>query len=227
MANEVEWIKLTTDMFDNGKIKQIRALPDGNNIVLLWIMLLTMAGKCNAGGMIILTENVPYTVEMIANETGIPKNTVTLGIETLERLKMICRDNEVFLVKNWYEYQSEDGLEKIREQTRIRTAKYRERKKVECDVTRDVTVTQVSTSYSYSNNSNINNYKYLLETYKDKEYIEEHSELSACIKDWLEYKDERKPKRGIITKAKKALQPLLINLLLWIRNTEPARLLRL
>ena len=52
---EVKWIKLTTDMFDNRKIRHLRKLPEGNNIVLIWVMLLTMAGKCNAGGMIFLT----------------------------------------------------------------------------------------------------------------------------------------------------------------------------
>lgn len=46
----VEWVKITTGMFDNRKIKHLRRLPDGNNIVLIWVMLLTMAGRCNAGG---------------------------------------------------------------------------------------------------------------------------------------------------------------------------------
>lgn len=51
----VKWIKITTDMFDNRKIKHLRRLPDGNNIILIWVMLLTMAGRCNADGMIYLT----------------------------------------------------------------------------------------------------------------------------------------------------------------------------
>ena len=81
---DVKWIKLTTDMFDNRKIKHLRRLPDGNNIVLLWIMLLTMAGRCNAGGMIFLTENIPYTPKMLADELGFEENTVILGIQALE-----------------------------------------------------------------------------------------------------------------------------------------------
>ena len=81
---DVKWIKLTTDMFDNRKIKHLRRLPDGNNIVLLWIMLLTMAGRCNAGGMIFLTENIPYTTKMLADELGFEENTVILGIQALE-----------------------------------------------------------------------------------------------------------------------------------------------
>ena len=57
---EVKWIKLTTDMFDNRKIRHLRKLPEGNNIVLIWVMLLTMAGICKGGGLMLLTENRPY-----------------------------------------------------------------------------------------------------------------------------------------------------------------------
>lgn len=47
---DVKWIKITTDMFSNRKIKHLRKLPEGNSIVLIWVMLLTMAGRCNSGG---------------------------------------------------------------------------------------------------------------------------------------------------------------------------------
>lgn len=153
MAKDVEWIKLTTDMFDNRKIKELRRLPDGDKIVLIWVMLLTMAGKCNAGGMIIISENIPYTVEGLADDLKFEPNTVKLAIASFERMGMIYTENDCFVISNWYEYQNKDGLEKIREQTRLRTAKYRERKKIECDVTCDATVTQESYSYSISNSN--------------------------------------------------------------------------
>ena len=65
---EVKWIKLSVDMFDNKKIRYLRRLPDGNNIVLIWIMLLTLAGRSNAGGYIMLTEDIPYTLSMLVDE---------------------------------------------------------------------------------------------------------------------------------------------------------------
>ena len=52
---EVQWIKLYIDMFDKRKIKKVRRLPAGNDLLLIWIMLLAMAGKCNAGGHIFIT----------------------------------------------------------------------------------------------------------------------------------------------------------------------------
>lgn len=140
---EVKWVKLMTDMFDNRKIKYLRKLPEGNNIVLIWVMLLTMAGRCNAGGMIFLTENVPYDANMLAGELDFDVNTVKLALEALVKLGMIVCDENEFSIVGWEEHQNIEGLEKIREQTRARVAAYRERKKLpECNVTGNGDVTQ-------------------------------------------------------------------------------------
>lgn len=124
---EVKWIKLTTDMFDNRKIKHLRKLPEGNSIVLIWVMLLTMAGRCNAGGMIFLTENIPYTPKMLADELGFEENTVKLALEALERFNMIVTDNGFFAIAGWEEHQNTDRLAEIREYNRL--AKQRSRAK--------------------------------------------------------------------------------------------------
>ena len=126
----VAWVKITTDMFDNRKIKHLRRLPDGNNIVLIWVMLLTMAGRCNAGGMIFLTENIPYTPKMLADELDFEENTVLLALQALEQFQMIVMDGNRFRIAGWEEYQNIEGLEKIREQNRLRKQRQRERQKL-------------------------------------------------------------------------------------------------
>lgn len=140
---DVKWIKITTDMFDNRKIKHLRRLPDGNNIVLLWVMLLTMAGRCNAGGMIFLTENIPYTPKMLADELDFEENTVILGLEALEQLQMVVTNGGVFTIVGWEEYQNTDKLADMREQHRLRQAKYRQKQKL---LQGDATVTSPVTS---------------------------------------------------------------------------------
>ena len=127
---EVRWIKLTTDMFDNRKIKHLRKLPEGNNIVLIWVMLLTMAGRCNSGGMIFLTENIPYTTKMLADELDFEENTVKLALEALVRFNMIVTDGGYFTIAGWEEHQNIEGMEKIREQNRLRKQKQREKQKL-------------------------------------------------------------------------------------------------
>lgn len=134
---EVKWIKLTTDMFDNRKIKHLRKLPDGNNIVLIWVMLLTMAGRCNAGGMIFLTENIPYTPKMLADELGFEETTVQLALTALENFNMVVTNHGHFTIAGWDEYQNIEGMEKIREQNRLRKQKQRANQKLLSDGSRD------------------------------------------------------------------------------------------
>ena len=136
---EVKWIKITTDMFDNRKIKHLRRLPDGNNIVLIWVMLLTMAGRCNANGMVFLTENIPYTPKMLADELDFEENTVILALQALENLNMIVTDSGFFSIAGWNEYQNIEGMDKIREQNRIRKQRQRDKQKLLPDVSRDIT----------------------------------------------------------------------------------------
>ena len=138
---DVKWVKLTTDMFDNRKIKHLRRLPEGNNIVLIWVMLLTMAGRCNASGMIFLTENIPYTPKMLADELDFEENTVKLALTVLEQLNMIVIDNGFFAIAGWEEYQNIEGMEKIREQNRLRQKKWYDNQKALCNVTPNVRLT--------------------------------------------------------------------------------------
>jgi predicted phage replisome organizer/uncharacterized phage protein (TIGR02220 family) len=142
---DVKWIKITTNMFEDEKIDFIESLPESDAILVIWIKLLTLAGKCNAGGFIFLTEKIPYTTEMLAHKFRRPINTVKLALETLVRLEMIEFENEGFIkVSKWSKHQNIEGLDRIREQTRLRVAKHRENQKLltECNVKSNVTVTQ-------------------------------------------------------------------------------------
>lgn len=144
---EVKWIKITVDMFCNRKIRHLRRLPEGDSIVLIWVMLLTMAGRCNSGGLIFLTENIPYTPKMLADELDFEESTVQLALSALSTLGMVCIDENRLCIPGWEEYQNIDGLEKIRNQTRERTIRYRERLALEKEcVTCDASVTSHVTS---------------------------------------------------------------------------------
>lgn len=141
---DVKWIKITTDMFDNRKIKHLRKLPEGNSIVLIWVMLLTMAGRCNSGGMIFLTENIPYTTKMLADELGFEESTVQLAINALEQLEMVVSDKGYFTIAGWMEHQNVDGLERIKEQNRQRQKRWYDNQKAlpEPNVRTNVSITQ-------------------------------------------------------------------------------------
>lgn len=140
---EVKWIRINTDMFDNAKIKYLRTLPEGNNIILIWVMLLAKAGKCNSNGYIFLTENIPYTPEILAAEFDFEISTIHLALGALSKLNMILQSEETLFITGWEEHQNVEGLEKIREQTRRRVAKCREKQKfLPSNATCNVTVTE-------------------------------------------------------------------------------------
>lgn len=126
--SEVQWIKLKVGMFDDSKIKYIEALPERDTIITIWIKLLTLAGKYNEQGYIMLSENLPYNAEMLANEFNRPLNSVRLAIQTFQKLGMV-EDVGALRITNWEKHQNIEGLEKIREQNRLRKQKQREKQK--------------------------------------------------------------------------------------------------
>ncbi|MER2111138.1 MAG: phage replisome organizer N-terminal domain-containing protein [Solibacillus isronensis] len=136
---EIRWIKLTVNMFDDEKIRLIQAMPEADAIIIIWIRLLTLAGKTNSEGQIFITENMPYNDEMLATLFNKPVNTIRLAIETLRNFGMIdLYGDGTLAVINWEKHQNVDAMEKMREQERLRKQRQRERQKqLELPMSRD------------------------------------------------------------------------------------------
>lgn len=128
---EISWIKLTINMFDDEKIKLIQAMPDSDSIIIIWIRLLTLAGKTNDDGRIYIDEDLPYTDEILSTLFNKPLNTIRLAIDTLRKFKMI-ETNEAGHIEviNWEKHQNIDGMERIRKLNAEKQKRYRERKKL-------------------------------------------------------------------------------------------------
>lgn len=128
--NNLKWIKLDISMFDDEKIKLIEQIPESDTILVIWIKLLTQAGRTNANGYIYLNENIPYTEEMLATIFGRPLNTVRLALKTLREFGMIHIDEESFIhITNWENHQNVEGMERVRQQNKLRKQRQRQRKK--------------------------------------------------------------------------------------------------
>ena len=144
---EVKWIKIVTDIFDNKKIKQIEKIPNGDTILVIWFKLIVLAGVTNDDGLVYITDEIPYNSETLSNEFNKPLNEIKIALDIFQKFKMIEIIDDFIRLKNWQQYQNVDGLEKIRSQTRLRVQKHRENQRLllenkECNVTRNVTVTQ-------------------------------------------------------------------------------------
>ena len=127
---EDKWIKIVTNIFDNRKIKQIETLPDGDTIIIIWFKLLCLTGQINDKGYVYLTQEVPYTEEMLSTEFNRPLKTIQLAMRTFQNFGMVEIIDDIYHISNWENYQNVEGLEKIREQNRLRKQRQREKEKV-------------------------------------------------------------------------------------------------
>lgn len=77
--------------------------------------------------------------------------------------------------------------------TQYRIDKNREEKN---SIDKHNSVSGDTTDYSYSKNSNVSNLEYVLKNdiHQDSDYVLENEDLHQCLKEWMEYKDGRKPK---------------------------------
>lgn len=130
MRGEVEWIKITTSMFNDEKIKLIESMPEKDTLLIIWIKLLVQAGKTNASGYVFLNENIPYNDEMLAVLFDRPVSSVRLALSVFEKFGMIeLSDENGIAVLNWEKHQNVTGLEKIKENNRVRQQRHREKQK--------------------------------------------------------------------------------------------------
>lgn len=119
-------------MFEDEKIRLIESMPEADTLLIIWIRLLAQAGKTNASGYIFLSKNIPYSDEMLATLFNRPIATVRLALQTFQQFGMIeITDDQYICISNWEKHQNIDGLEKIREQNRLRKQKQREKLKLE------------------------------------------------------------------------------------------------
>ena len=127
--SEIKWIKITTDIFDDEKIRLIDALPDHDAILVIWFKILALAGKHNRNGLLMMSDKVHYTDEMLATIFQRPLNTVRMALGVFEQFGMIEIIDGVITLPNWEKHQNIDGMERIKEQTRNRVARHREKQK--------------------------------------------------------------------------------------------------
>lgn len=132
---EVSWIKLSTNIFSNRKVALLLNERDGNTYFRIWIQLLTIAGQCNSNGKLIIGENIPLNVQQLSKILGKSAKKVGEILDKFIDLRMIIFENNCYEIRNWGKYQSIDKLEEIRKNNRERQRKFREKIKMQANVT--------------------------------------------------------------------------------------------
>ena len=169
---DVKWIKLTTNIFENRKIRQIEGLPDGDAIIVIWVKLLCLAGNINDSGMVYFTKEIPYTDQMLATQFNRPLATIQLALKTFEQFEMLEVIDNVLHISNWEKYQNIEGMDKIREQNRLRQQRFKQKKLASGNVTDNVTLTlgnatDIDIELDIDKNKNRIEYKHIIDMYND------------------------------------------------------------
>lgn len=128
--SEIKWIKIVVDMFEDSKIEFIRSLPEGDSIIVTWIQMMSIAGKSNMGGYLMVTDDIPYSEQFLSTKLKRSPVFVQFALETLMKLKMINIEDGPYHITNWEKHQNVDGMEKVKLQNKERKRKQREREKL-------------------------------------------------------------------------------------------------
>ena len=117
-------------MFEDEKIRLIDAMTNGVMVIYVWLRLLVQAGKINANGYIYLTENIPYTEEMLSTLFCKSLESIKFALKILCDFQMIEVDSKnIIKILNWDKHQNIEGMERVRAQNKKRAEAYREKKK--------------------------------------------------------------------------------------------------
>ena len=126
---DVKWIKITTDIFDDEKILMIESMPSADSIIVIWLKLLTFAGKQNNDGVFMMSNRIAYTEEMLASIFRRDINLVRMALRTFEQFGMIEIIENVITIPNWGKHQTLDAYEKKKIRDRDRIARKRAEQK--------------------------------------------------------------------------------------------------
>lgn len=127
MPEGMKWIKLATNIFDQGKIKLIEKMPAGDTILVIWLKILTLCGKECQDGTLRISSEIPYSADMLAAIFGRDQSIVNLALETFQKLRMIEIIDGVYCLPNWGKYQTPDKYKLTRAKDRKRLQEWRKK----------------------------------------------------------------------------------------------------
>lgn len=182
MTDGMKWIKLATNIFDQGKIKLIMRMPAGDTIIAIWLQILTHCGKECQDGILRISNEVPYTADMLAMIFGREPATMKLALETFQQLKMIEVIDGVYCLPNWNKYQSPDKYEINRAKDRKRLQEWRKKQKEKSGLPQILTSSNNETFHETFQKRNETGTEIEVEEDKDKE-LEEELDIEGTTKN--------------------------------------------
>lgn len=97
MAKKYYWLKLQKDFFKRHDIKIIKAMPNGKDYVIFYLMLLLES--IDHEGALRFSDTIPYNDQMLATITDTNIDTVRSAMKILQELNMVevLDDQTIFM----------------------------------------------------------------------------------------------------------------------------------
>ena len=120
----MRYIKLPVHFFEDDRLKAIRSQKDGDTVILLYTMLITVAVKSDADGRLMLCEGIPYDEKILSGILGLQLPVIKNGLELLTKFGLLTVTDSVFSLVNYDEYADIKAV-KERRQNADRQAKFK------------------------------------------------------------------------------------------------------
>lgn len=127
--NEVFWVRMFCAEFDDPRWLAIEQLPDADAVQMIYVRMLMLAGRSNAGGLLLLHESLPYDVTTLSAVLRRTIPVVQFALATLERFKFIEMVDNVIAITAWDRLQPTDELARLatrRDKDKLRKRTQRE-----------------------------------------------------------------------------------------------------
>lgn len=170
------WLKLKENFFEEKTTKFLRRLPEGDKLVITYLKMQLKSLKAN--GILKYDKLMPSCEEELALILDEDINIVKLTIRALLQCNVIemLDDNSIFMIAMQEligkESESAERMRRLREKNKLVPSL--------CDVNVQMCDTEIEKEIKID-----------IEIEKESDFSEE---LKAKLKEWLEYKNERKEK---------------------------------
>lgn len=112
------WFRYYSEALRDRKLEHAcRAAGQPKHVMIaLWTTLLCLANESPDRGALLITDDVPVTVDDIADETEIPLDTVRAMLDALDDLGRIERRADVISISNWdkRQFASDNSTARVR-----------------------------------------------------------------------------------------------------------------
>lgn len=110
---------ITENSLDDEKIRLIESLPSGDQTLIIYFKMISIACKSNAGGYLIIDRKLPYSDEMLAVIMNRNIQVVKFAITTLKQFGMIQETEDGFKISEFQKWLTDIDRERLEEKERI------------------------------------------------------------------------------------------------------------